>query len=174
MVKPKPKRVHSSQRGGQQAKDAPVEDAVASAKGLRADEVDREDSDAKSLSSDAGGKGILVVSILLRYHAGVNNLTSTITSHQQTNLPASPSNQEVLTTRKWRHEGGKAHGFSSRPSQNSAAAKAARKAWSARGPPTNLQKDEEAQHSSPMKTTFPPLKTKPKRKARQRKAVRQA
>lgn len=103
----------------------------------------------------------------------LNNLTSTITSHQQrTNLPASPSNQEMLTTIKWRHKRGKVHVFSRRPRQNSAAAAAARKAWSA---PKNLQKDEEeAKHSSPISTMFPaPLKTKPKRKA-QRTVVRQA
>ena len=57
----------SSQRGGQQAKDAPVEDAVADAKDRQEDD---EDADAKS-ASDAGGKGILVVSILLlRYQLG--------------------------------------------------------------------------------------------------------
>jgi len=55
----KPQQQSSSQRGGQQAKDAPVEDAVADAKDRQEDD-DREDSDDK-FASDAGGKGIISI-----------------------------------------------------------------------------------------------------------------
>ena len=49
----KARRPHSSQRGGQQAKDAPDDDAVADSK-------DRQEDDAK-FASDAGGKGIISI-----------------------------------------------------------------------------------------------------------------
>ena len=67
---------HSQPKGSRQQGDASDDDAVASAKGLRADEDDREDSDAKSASDAAGGKGLLVVSIPRNDKGGgVNNLT---------------------------------------------------------------------------------------------------
>ena len=61
--KAKVKQGSSSQRGVHKQGDASEDEAAADSKDLKEDD-DREDADAKS-ASDAGGKGILVVSILL-------------------------------------------------------------------------------------------------------------